>query len=162
GEERLSPDAEVDDGDAALLDVLEDVGDVRQDILSVVRRPKLADPRVEELNRVRARVDLLVQGAPNDLDELAHQERPGLGLRVPELLGLEEVAALAPLDEVAGEGEGRSREADERHRELLLEELDGLHDVAEPVLRLDDAELLDVGPGPDGGVDHRTFALGEF
>ena len=53
--------------------------------------------------------------------------------------------ALAALDEVAREREGRAGEADERDLELLLEELDGLEDVAEALLDLDVVELVDVG-----------------
>ena len=67
-----------------------------------------------------------------------------VGLAVHELLGLGEVGALAALDEVAREGERRAGEADERHLQLALEELDGLEHVAEALLRLDDAELVDL------------------
>ena len=110
----------------------EDVPHVRLDVLDVVLGREVPDPRVEELHRLRPRLDLRPQVPPHDLRQLLHQ-RVEVGRRsVHELLGLREVGALAALDEVARQRERRPREADERDLQLAAEQADGGHHVPEP------------------------------
>ena len=161
-EQRLRPRSEMNDRHACLAHVAEDVRDVRRDVLRVVGLREIADPRVEELHALRARRDLREQVAPHDLGELPHEGVPRVRLGVREPLGLHEVRALDPLDEVARERERRAGEADERDLELLAQELDRLEHIGQSLLRVDDAERVDLRAPRDRLVDDRPLALREL
>jgi hypothetical protein len=59
--------------------------------LAIVGRRELPHPGVEDLDGLRARLDLREQKAPHDLGELGHELPPELGLSVHERLGLAEL-----------------------------------------------------------------------
>ena len=60
---------------------------MRLDELAVVVAARAPDPRIEELHRLRARLDLGPQVVADDVGELADQRVPGPGLAVHEALG---------------------------------------------------------------------------
>ena len=74
------------------------------------------------------------------------------GLAIHEGLGVDVVARAAALDHVAGEGEGRSAEADDAEAifEVGDDALDGLGDVAEFRSAVG-AQALDVGDACEQG-----------
>ncbi len=143
-----------------------DVGEhtlhVRLDVLGVVGGREVAHPGVEELDGVDPGGNLRAEVAPDDLAQLLHERSPRVGRAEHQPLRLREVRALAALDEVAREGEGPSREADERHRELLFEHADRREHVGERLFGFDDAQPIDLVAARDGLVDDRPLALREL
>ena len=89
---------------------------VRQHELGVVGERQRAGPGVEELDRGRAGGDLHPQELARDHGQPAEQGVPEIGSAVHERLGLRMVARRAALDQVAGQGERRPGEADQRRR----------------------------------------------
>src|SRR6266508_2968579 len=79
---------------------------VRGDELAVVVRGESTDPGVEELDDVRARVDLRREVGDERLRKLVHEAVPDFGTSIHAGLGLRELARRLPLDQVAGDGEG--------------------------------------------------------
>ena len=125
--------AEVDLRHVEVGERVEDAPDVRQHVLAVVGLVERADPGVEELQRLGARLDLRAQVVGDDVGEQPGQPVPARGVAVHEGLGLGEVARAAALDRVGGEREGRAREADERHAQLAAQQADRLeHGLAAP------------------------------
>ena len=89
---------------------------------------------------------------------------PDLGRAVHAALRLHEVAGRLALDEVAGDGERSSAEADERllRLELRTNEPHGLEDERHRLLRVGHAQRLDVRGAPHRPVDHRADVLDEL
>src|SRR5690606_39540440 len=100
-----------------------------------------ADPRIEELDGLRAGSDLRAKVAPHDHGERAQERVPELRLAVHQALRARVERALAALDEVARQRERRSGEADERRLpvELPAQEADRLEHVPERLFRLEEA-----------------------
>src|SRR5271169_4770718 len=84
-----------------------------KDMTAIIFHAQAADPAVEDLDDIGSGADLGGGVLSSDSDQLAHQSIPvGRGV-VHHLLGVEVVAGAAALDHVAGQGEGRSAEADD-------------------------------------------------
>ncbi len=75
-----------------------------------------ADPRIEDLNRLRASRDLRAEIAGHRRGELAQQLIESFWLVEHEGFHAREVTRRPPFDQVAGERERGSGEADHRHR----------------------------------------------
>ncbi len=73
------------------------------------------------------------------------------------------VARVAALDDVTGQGEGRTREADERHAgvELVAHQPQGVHDVRQVLGRVDGMHALEVSGAADGPLDDWTVVAAE-
>ena len=126
--------AEVDRRDARRL---EHARGVRSDELAVVGDGEHADPRIEELDRVGARLRRRRDVARELLGQPLHERMPDGGLAIHERLGADKVATRLSLDEVAGDGERPAAEADERSLrfELPAHEPHGFEDRRRPLLR---------------------------
>ena len=92
---------------------------VRQHELLVVGQRQRAGPRVEQLDRRGAGLDLHLQELAGDVGQPAEQRVPQLGLAVHERLGAGVVLRRAALDQVARQRERRAGEADQRRRAEL-------------------------------------------
>ena len=90
---------------------------------------------------------------------MVEQARPGPGLLVHQALRLDELARRAALDEVAGERERGTGEADERHRRVGPDEPDRLQQWPHRRLGLERLERQDVLEAPDRPLDDRAPAL---
>src|SRR5690606_30649405 len=102
-------------------------------------------PGVEELDRLRAGLDLAEQVTRRDRGELLQQPREaGRVVPAPRQQVAEALGGTA-LDEVGGEGPRRAAEADQRRRvaELATGQPHGLEDVAEVALDVGVAEGID-------------------
>ena len=77
GQQVAGAGAEVDHGHVEVREGVEDAPHVRQHELAVVRLVERADPRVEELQRLGARLDLRPQVVGDDVREQAGQSVPG-------------------------------------------------------------------------------------
>ena len=130
----------------------------------VVTRCDVADPAVEELYGLCARVDLHLEVGDGGVCELAEQRVPSLRLRPHERLAVLVVAGAVTLHRVARQRERRAREPDERHpiHELAPKLLDDLLHVAGVGDGIGDAELLDIGDRAHRVVDHGTLAALEL
>src|ERR1041384_1672002 len=89
---------------------------IRQSELLVIRSRKLARPRIEELNDLRARFDLRVEIQDNRVGDLVQQrvERIRIGVHHPFDVGV--VSRTAAFDHVSGKGPWRARKPDQRNR----------------------------------------------
>ena len=143
------------------VDSLQHPARVRRGELVVVPRAEDAGPGVEELDHVGAGVDLRRDVGGEALGEALEQRVPDLGLAVHQLLGGEEVAAAATLDEVARDRERRAAEADQRllRGQLPANEADGLERL---LRRSVGPQAVDVGRGTDRVLDHRAHAFDEL
>ena len=110
------------------VDGREDPAAPRRDAGAVVRRRERPDPRVEELDDVRARAHLGRDVRREHVCQLRHQRVPRLRLGEHQRLRPRQLAARAALDEVAGDREGAAAEPDHRllGRELRADEPHGL------------------------------------
>ena len=95
---------------------VEDPLHVWLDERGVVGRPEPADPAVEDLDDVRTRLDLGPEIGDDHRGQPLHQVVPGGGLAVHERLRRREITRGTALDQIAGEGERRAREADDTGR----------------------------------------------
>ncbi len=115
----------------------------------VVGRGQRAHPGVEELHGRGAGLDLHLEEGGGDAGEAVQQVGPELRVAVHQRLGVLVVLGGAALDQVAGQGERRAREADQRRgAELGGEHPDRLGDVGD-VLGGQVAQPLQVGAGAD-------------
>ncbi len=96
---------------------------MRQDEPPVVGGGQHAGPRVEQLDRARARGHLDPQERRGDLREPAQQPVPEVGGAVHQRLGAGMVPRGAALDQVTGQGERRAGEPDQRCAGELPDEL---------------------------------------
>ena len=132
-------------------------------ITTIVVRREAADPGVENLDGLRARVDL----APQIRREAAGEEReervPGPLVGAHERLGAGEGTGGSPLDQVGGDGERRPGEADQRQivRQLGTRPPHTVIDVGERV-GIDFRQGVDHAPIPDRRGDHRPRAGAEL
>ena len=97
---------------------------VRQHERVVVGTAERACPRIEQLKGAGSVVELATDGRHGMLDQSFHQLMPQRRIGVHHLLGVLVGAARPALDEVAGDGERRPGEGQERHR---LGKLGGEH-----------------------------------
>ncbi len=110
-------DAEVDPRDVG--DTRQHPGAVRGDAGAVLRRGQRADPGVEQLHGTGPGVDLHPQERQGDVGQPVQQGVPQLGVAVHQRLGLRVVLARPAFHQVAGQGERRAGEADQRGRAEL-------------------------------------------
>ena len=137
---------------------------VRRDELLVVLDRERADPAVEELDRVGARLDLGPDVAEERLAEALHQLVPDLRRAEHAGLRLRELAGRLALDQVARNGERAAAEADERpvRHQRLADDPDCLEDERHRVLGLRHAKSANVVERLDRPVDHRPDVLHEL
>ena len=131
----------------------EDPRRVRLHELDVVGRRERADPGVEELDHVGAGPHLAADVARERVGELLHQRVPQLRLGVHQPLHVQELAARLALDQVAGDRERAAAEADHRlvGAELAAHDRDRLEDERHRLLRLGDAQRVDLGAACGSG-----------
>ena len=113
-EQFAGADAEVDAWHARVGDAAEHLGRVRQHELAVVPLGERAGPGVEQLHGVHARIDLNPRGGESHVGEPVGQGVPGVRFAVHQGLGPFVVAARPSLHQIGGDGERRTREADQR------------------------------------------------
>ena len=136
---------------------------MRRDELVVVDRREDADPRVEELDHARPGRRLRPNVPGERVRELPHQRVPGRSVVTHQRLDLEEVAARASFDEVAGDRERSAAEADDRllGRELGAHEAHRLEHRLEGV-RIGYPQAPDVRGRPHRRIDTGTDALDQL
>ena len=135
---------------------------VGQHIGAIVMRRQLAHPRVEDIEHVGAGFGLRQQELAGHGRQLGHQLVPERGLAEHEDARVFVIAALAALDRIAGEGEGRAGKADQRHAagiELRAHQLDGVEGEVHRFARIGSAQRGDIGRGAHRIVDDRPFAF---
>ena len=162
GQERGAVGAEINDGRAGFLQLLHHGGDVGQDVAAIVFHAEASDPAVENLDYVGAGAHLLGGILGGHRDQLAHQCVPVGGRVVHHFLGVDVVARASAFDHVAGEGEGRAAESDDRDAvgEMLRDQRDRFGDVAE-IGGAVGAQVGDVFFAAHGLLDDGTFSGGE-
>src|SRR5688500_845671 len=101
--------------------------------LAIISRIEYSDPRVEQLHRVNARLDLRVQVISNDRTQPLAEAMPRIRVAVHQRFGAREVVRVAALNRIRGEGKRGSRKADQRNTtcKLVLDQLNGLEDVGQ-------------------------------
>jgi hypothetical protein len=138
-------------------EVLQHASDPRLHGARVVARRERPHPRVEELDRLNAGLDLREQVRTRDGRERVHERRPRLGFVVHQRLRARVVPRGSALDEVAREREGRAGEPDQRDPQLLAEQADRLErerfvhlgfEGAEPSHTARVADRSSTGPRP--------------
>ena len=124
--------------------------------LVVVRREE-PGPGVEELNRLRAGLDLRLQVVRHDQAQLHHQRVEEHRILMHEALESGEVLGSRALDHVRRERERSAGESDQGHRgrERPAEPAHGLHDEPERFERVGPAEPAHVVRRPHRVRDHR-------
>ena len=118
-------------------------------------------PAVEELDGLDAGLYLGPQEGHRQGGQAIHQPGPEGGVAVHERLHLGEGPGGAALDQVAGDGEGRSGEADQRHTapgQLAGDEPHGVGDVGKIRGGLEGAQPRQVGRAPERLGHHRSPA----
>ena len=132
--------------------------------LAIISGIEHADPRVEQLHRVNARLDLRVQVISNDRSQPLAEAMPRIRVAVHQRFGAREVVRVAALDRIRREGKRRSRKPDQRNTtcKLVLDQLDGLEDVGQRNPGVERLQTVDVGGRADGVLDLRAFALNEI
>ena len=124
----------------------------------VIGERQRAGPRVEQLDRVDAGAQLGLQEGDGGVGEACRAARATSGVGVHQRLRALVIAARTALDQVRGEGERGSGEADQRRRaEFGGEQLHGLRDGAD-LFRHEARQGGDVGDRPDRVRDDGTGA----
>ena len=161
-EHRRRPGAEVNRRHATR-NRIEDLLRMGKCELAIVGRAQRADPGVEQLHRIDACVDLRAQIVADDCRELVAEDVPRVGMSVHQRLGAREVGRVAAFNRIRSERERRAGEANQRHAimQLLLHDLDGLHDMRKRLARLEELQPVDVRRRFDRPLDLRAFALHE-
>ena len=120
---------------------------VGQHVPVVVAAGERAGPRVEQLEGAGAVAELGVDERDGRFGEPVHQVVPQALVALDQRLGVAVVAARPALDQVAGDGERRSGEGQERHvrREFRGEQADRVDDVVD-VVDGERAEAFEIGP----------------
>ncbi len=146
-------------GTPAAARACEYAGRPRRRELGVVGRGEGADPRVKQLDGIRARVRLSDCVRREGRRQLVEKAVPDRGLAVHQRLGHREVAGRLALDEVAGDGERPTAEADDGlvGRELGAYRADRVEDRGDSLGRIGNPEPLDGGDAAhrvrDDGAD---------
>ena len=150
-ENRSRPDAEVNHRHAGSRGGVEDLLRVRKRELAVVAPAERAGPRVEDLQCLRAGLDLRRQVIAHAIGEHRTEPVPRRSLLVHERLGAQIVARRSSLDGVRREGERRSAKPDQGHLalELAPEESNGFEHVRQRLARLESRQPVDVRRGFD-------------
>ena len=161
-QEARCPGAEMDARDPKAGRGCENCSGVRLHALLVVLQREGAHPAVEELDGGRARGNLRCQVAGGHGRQLGQQPLEGLRLLVHEALDQLEVPAGPTLDQVAGEREWRSAEADHGHRRLRDHPAHGRDHLRRRLFALWHAQAVDGGGRADGLRDHRPHVLDQL
>ena len=114
-EDRAGADAEMNCGHVARRDDLEDAAGMRQDELAIVARIESADPRVEHLHGIDARIDLRGEVLADDVGQQIAERMPRFRIAVHQRLGVRERCRMAALDRIRCQRKRRARKPDERH-----------------------------------------------
>ena len=128
----------------------------------IVMRRELAHPGVEDIEHIGAGLRLGQQELAGCGGKLRHQLVPELRLGEHEDARVFMIAALAAFDRIAGEGKGRSREANQRQSagiELRAEQPNSFEREVHRFARIWRAERRDVGRTAHRIVDDRSFSL---
>ena len=146
------------------VDRLEDARRVGRSELAVVRDRECADPRVEQLNNVRPRPHAPGQVAAERVGELLHQLVPDLRRAVHAPLRLLELTRRLTLDQVPGDRERPTGEADDGlvGPERLADEPHGLERPRHRLLGLRHDEPLHVGERAHRCGDDRPDVLDQL
>jgi hypothetical protein len=113
------------------------------------------------LERRRSGIELAGDRRDGVVGETVHQPVPRHLVGVHQRLGVLVGAARAALDQVAGDGERRAREREERHRELLGEDAHRLDHVRRVDLGFEHAHAGQIGSAPERFGCHRPGARGD-
>src|SRR5438128_6510813 len=150
--------------DRRCLDGPENPRGIRRNELLVVGRRERADPRVEHLDHVGARTHLAVDVPRELIGELLHQRVPHGGLAVHHPLHVREVAGWLSLDQVTGDREWATAEADHGSLggELLADQPHGFEDERRGFLRFGHAQAIDIRACRDRLRDDRADVLDEL
>ena len=133
-------------GHAEVLQAGEDRAHVREHELAIVGLVEGADPRVEDLQRLRPGLDLGAQIVANDHGQQRREAMPRRRVAVHHPLGEGEARRVTSLDGVRGERERGAGEADQGNLEFAAQQANGLEDHAEILAWLETVERLDVRP----------------
>ena len=149
-EEMVATDAEVDRGSVRVAgaEFVEHPSGMWQHVPVVVAAAERTGPRVEQLEGAGAVAELGVDERDGRFAEPVHQVVPQALVAVDQRLGVAVVAARPALDQVAGDGERRSGEGEERHVgwQFRGEQADRVDDVVD-VVDGERAEAVEIGAG---------------
>jgi hypothetical protein len=106
-----------------------------------------------------AGTDLRVQIADRHRDETGHQRVECLGFPVHQQLQSGGVTRRAPFDQIRGEGEGCSSEADERHGRLRAYQRDRVEEWPDGRVGIETPQAAEVSRASDRVGDDRPDAL---
>ena len=134
---------------------------VGEHVALVVRRGERAGPGVEQLHGLGAARDLAAQRGHGQVGQAVEQSVPERLVAEHQGLGQRVGAGRPALDQVAGHGERRAGEADERDGQLLGQQADRLEDVRGVLLGLERPEAVEVGGPPERLGDDRSGAGGD-
>ncbi len=137
---------------------------VGQDELAIIVRVQRADPRVEHLHDVHARVDLREEIVGDDVRQKLAEAMPGFRRSVHQRLRMSERGGMSTFDRVGRQRERCARKSDQRDApgELVLDLTDGIQHVRQLVARIEAAHAGEVGRGAQRPFDLRAFALDEI
>ena len=137
---------------------------MRQGELAVVLTAQGTGPRVEYLQRLRARLDLRLEVVAHDRGKAAAQLVPRLGLRVHESLRRGVGGRRSAFDRVRGQRERRAAETDQRDPagQLAAHQPDRFEHMPESLARLEVAQPRHIAGGANRLRDCRPFALDEI
>src|SRR5207249_3274595 len=135
----------------------------RQDELTIVARVQRADPGIEYLHRVDARLDLRDEIVADDVGQQLTEAMPGGRGAVHDRFRAGEGVRMPAFDRVRRQGKRRARESDEGYPagELTLDLPDGLEHVPERRARLDPPDAGEIFGRLQRTLDRGAFALDE-
>src|SRR5450759_370728 len=154
--------AEVDPGHARRAERLEDGAGVGDNPSFVVVDREGACPRVEKLDRARARGDLGLKVARHRCRKLREQAVERVRFRIHECLHAREVAARPPFEQVARQSERSALDLYHRHRVLRDDLPYCRYHLRRGRLARRHHQCLDVGRRTNGPGDDRTDVLHEL
>ena len=134
------------------------------DELLVVAWRKRTDPGVEQLHDVGAGPHLRRDVPGEAVGKLVEQRAPHVRLAVHQRLHDRKLTRRLPLDEIPGDGERATAEADDGllGRQLAAHDPDRLEQRRERLLRLGDSQALDVGERSHRFRDDRADTLDQL
>ena len=138
--------------------VVEEPGHGGQDEAVVVGRREGAHPAVEYLHGGRSGRHLVLDRRHRQVDEPLEEGVPQLRLGVHQRLRALVLTGGAAFDEVAGQGERTTGEADHGHLQLLREHGDGLPGPWHVLPGDERAQTAQVVLRTEGMLDHRSHA----
>ena len=137
---------------------------MRKRELAIVAAPERSGPRIEDLQRLDARLDLRLQVVRDRVGEQGAETVPRGRLRIHERFRPRVGCRGSALDRVGRQRERRAAESDQRNAPLQFraKDPDGLEDVGERLPRLEARQPVHVLGGADRVVDRRPFTLHEI